>query len=239
MKKLRIFAVLLLTFSMLWTPVLAEGLSGITRIEDQVVPQGEHAVLNQSVTATTNELGQIVFPFNKKAELIQVTATTGTILSMPEKTELGDLSYYTMSFQEKETEVSVVASFRLESQYVGEEADLGETLPNDVIEVGYKFRNTTPVDIAAYQLKMGVPAERELLNIVDFSDKKPFSIETTDGQVFGGFDFAEVKSGKEVKFAMNLFRRNPIHGTVIVVLGLVLSAAFMWKNRDLLQKQAA
>ncbi|MDR2024723.1 MAG: hypothetical protein LBQ71_16070 [Hungatella sp.] len=104
------------------------------------------------------------------------------------------------------------------------------------IEHSFKAKNTTPVSIDSYQMKIAVPKGKELLNIVDYSDKKPFTITSEDGYTFGGFDFGKVAPGKESKLALNVFTRKSGSSVFLWIIIILLSAGFMYRNLDLLKK---
>jgi hypothetical protein len=215
----------------------AGGTGKIVSMEDRVTPDGEDGIITQTIHAVTNESGEVSFPIWKDAAIESIKAASGT-LTMDKVTEEadGDQSYYLVRFEEKETEVSFQVALRGEGFYIGEDADLGGTYPGNAKELSFKSKNTTPVSIDSYQMKIAVPEGKELLNIVDYSDTKPFSITREEGYTFGGFDFGKLTPGKESKLAINVFSQKRGSSVFLWVVIILLSAGFMYRNLDLLKK---
>lgn len=235
MKKELFLVLILLVASISFSMTFAEGFGSIEKIEDRIVPEGENAIIYQSITAVTNDSGEVIFPFNKKNEIVDIEVAEGTMTVEPTIIEMGDTKYHTVTFEGSNQNVVFTVSMKQEGFYEGEEADLGDTFPKDVKEVGYKFLNNTPVEIQSYKMFIGVPEEMELLNIVDFKDSKPFSITKSDGRTFGGFDYGTLAVGKEAKLAVNLYKNNKTLSMVIIGLAFLISILFMYKNKHLLK----
>ncbi|MFT4105455.1 MAG: hypothetical protein QM657_06795 [Lacrimispora sp.] len=209
----------------------------VSSLEDRITPEGKDAVITQIINAKTNASGEVSFPMWKKTEVESVTATSGTLASdhIEERTD-GDQVYHLAVFNEKEAEVSFQVVLRGEGFYEGEEADLGDTYPGNAMTFSFKTKNNTPLTIDSYIMKIAVPKEKELLSIVDYSDKKPYTITSEDGYTFGGYDFGEVAPGKESKLAINVFVRKSSSAIFLWVIIAVLSAGYMYRNLDLLKK---
>lgn len=216
--------------------VYASDFGSISSIDDQIVPDGENAIIYQSVSAVTNDAGEVSIPFNKKNEIVEVNAISGNISSMPQTVEVGDNKYQTLVFEEKNSDVAFMLVMQQEGFYVGEEADLGDTFPKDALELSYKFQNNTPINIGSYSLKIAAPKETELLNIVDYSAKKAFSITKENENIYGGFDFGKLVSGKEVKLAINVYTPNKGKNMLLIIGAILISVAYMLKNKDLLKQ---
>ncbi|MDR1770281.1 MAG: hypothetical protein LBS02_06550 [Hungatella sp.] len=209
----------------------------VASLEDRITPDGEDGIITQTINAKTNESGEVIFPIWKDAAIESIHAVSGTLETdkITEEAD-GDQTYYLAVFDEKEAEVSFQVVLRGKGLYAGEPADLGDTYPGNAIEHSFKAKNTTPVSIDSYQMKIAVPKGKELLNIVDYSDKKPFTITSEDGYTFGGFDFGKVAPGKESKLALNVFTRKSGSSVFLWIIIILLSAGFMYRNLDLLKK---
>lgn len=209
----------------------------VISIEDRITPDGENGIITQTINAKTNGSGEVIFPIWKDGVIESIKAVSGT-LATEEVTEEsdGDQSYYVALFDEKEKEVSFQVVLRGEGLYAGEDADLGDTYPGNARALSFKSKNTTPFSIGSYQMKIAVPKGKELLNIVDYSDKKPFTITSEDGYTFGGFDFGKITPGKESKLAINVFSRKSGSSAFLWIVIVILSAGFMYRNLDLLKK---
>ncbi len=209
----------------------------VISMEDRITPDGENGIITQTINAKTNASGEVIFPIWKDASIESVKAISGTLATEDIKEESdGDQNYYVAAFDEKEKEVSFQVVLKGEGLYTGEAADLGDTYPGNAKELSFKSKNTTPLSIGSYQMKIAVPKGKELLNIVDYSDKKPFTITSEDGYTFGGFDFGKISPGKESKLAINVFSRKSGSSVFLWIAIAILSAGFMYRNLDLLKK---
>ncbi len=209
----------------------------VVSMEDRITPDGQDGIITQTINAKTNESGEVIFPIWKDAAIESIKTISGTLTAeeVTEKTD-GDQSYYLAVFAEKEKEVSFQVVLRGEGFYAGEAADLGDTYPGNAKELSFKAKNTTPISIGSYQMKIAVPKGKELLNIVDYTDKKPFTITSEGEYTFGGFDFGKVSPGKESKLAINVFDKKSGSSVFLWIIIILLSAGFMYRNLDLLKK---
>ena len=211
----------------------------VVSMEDRITPDGEDGIITQIINAKTNASGEVIFPIWKDASIESIKAISGTLAWEEVKEEAdGDQTYYLAVFDEKEKEVSFQVVLRGKGLYAGEDADLGDTYPGNARELSFKSKNTTPLSIGSYQMKIAVPKGKELLNIVDYSDKKPFTITSEDGYTFGGFDFGKITPGKESKLAINVFSKKSGSSAFLWIIIVILSAGFMYRNLDLLKKPA-
>jgi hypothetical protein len=234
MKK-TIFSLLAFVFICLFSSTAqAADLGKLDKVEDLVIPDGKNAVILQKITAVTNDKGEIAFPLYSKSKITKVAATKGSIAENQKTIENGNQKYNLIVFNEKKAEVTFEVTMNKESVYDGKKAKLGDTFPDGVLTIENKVVNTSPNDIKSYSAKMAVPKGKELLNIVDFDAGKAFSITEKDGYVFGGFDFGAITSGKETKLAINIFTPLKTHVALVWVGSIVISIAFMIKNKHLL-----
>ncbi|WP_367569271.1 hypothetical protein [Lacrimispora sp.] len=209
----------------------------VTSMEDRITPDGEDGIITQMINAKTNASGEVFFPIWKGTDIESVKAVSGTLSTEDIKEETnGDQTYYLAMFDEKETDVSFQVVLRGKGFYEGEDADLGDTYPGNAKELSFKVKNATPITIGSYRMKIAVPEEKQLLNIVDYSDKKPYTITSEEGYTFGGYDFGEVSPGKESKLAINVFIPKKGSSIFLWVIIVVLSAGYMYRNLDLLKK---
>ena len=209
----------------------------VVSIEDRITPDGEDGIITQTINAKTNASGEVIFPIWKDAAIESIKAISGTLAAEEIKEESdGDQTYNQVVFEEKETQVSFQVVLRGEGLYAGEDADLGDTYPGNAKELSFKAKNTTPLSVGSYQMKIAVPKGKELLNIVDYSDKKPFTITSEDGYTFGGFDFGKISPGKESTLAINVFSKKSGSSAFLWMIIVILSAGFMYRNLDLLKK---
>jgi hypothetical protein len=239
MKKIKTILFAFLVMGMLTTPVLAQDFGVLNQITDRVTPEGDNGKIVQVIVAETNEEGQVAFPKYSKTELVEVTASKGTLTGDPEEVEYGDTSYYLATFDEKGAEVEFTVTLTKEGLYVGKKAKLGDTFPNGAITVEHKVTNTSPNTIASYGVTVVAPEGKELLNIVDYDAEDPFTYAVEEGRPVGGYDFEEVKPGKEVKLALNFYAPQKQHTVMIWAFSAVISVAFMLKNKDLLKGKPA
>lgn len=236
MKK-TIFSLLAFAFLCMFSSTAhAADLGKLDKVEDILIPDGKNAVIVQKITAVTNDKGEVAFPLYSKSKISKVEASKGNIAEKPKTVENGNQKYNLITFNEKKAEVAFEVTMNKESIYEGKKAKLGDTFPDGVLTIENKVVNTSPNDIKAYSAKLAVPKGKELLNIVDFDAGKAFSITEKDGYVFGGFDFGTISAGKETKLAINILNPLKTHVAFVWVAAVILSAAFMIKNKHLLNK---
>lgn len=214
----------------------ATELGELEKVEDQLSPDGKDAIILQKVTAVTNDKGEVAFPFYEDGEVLKVEAVQGSIAQEVQQVEYGDKKYNLIVFNEKAAEVVFTVTMKLADAYEGEEADLGDTFPSGALEIKFKAVNTSPNDIGSYSARIAVPQGKELLNIVDYDAEEAFSISEQDGYVFGGFDFDSIAAGEEAELAINIFSPRKAHIIVVWIGAVIISVAFMLKNRKLLRK---
>lgn len=205
-------------------------------VEDKVIPSGENATITQRIDARTDTEGEVAFPAYKNSQIENVDVLGGTLLKEPEERKIGDKKYYVIAFDEKESEVSFIVTLSQEGTYEGDEADLGDTFPKDVVEIEYKAVNTSPLNIGKYSAQIAVPEGKQLLNIIGYNAKKPYSIIKADGYIFGKYDFGSIDAGEEVKLAINIYNQSNKSVIGVWVSIIIISIFFMFKNRYLLFK---
>jgi hypothetical protein len=235
--KRRIFSLLAFVFICLFSSTAhAADLGKLDKVEDILTPDGKNAVILQKITAVTNERGEVAFPLYSKSKIVKVEAKKGSILENQKTIEYGDQKYNLIVFNEKKSEVAFEVTMNKEDIYTGKKAKLGDTFPSGVLTIEHKVVNTSPNAIKSYSAKIAAPKGQELLNIVGYDAEEAFSITEKDGYVFGGFDFEEISAGKESKLAVNIFSPMKVHIAVVWAAAVILSAAFMYKNKHLLNK---
>lgn len=239
MKKAIIVMLALLAVSVFSGTAYAMDFGSLESVQDTVIPDGTDAVIKQKITAVTNENGEIAFPLYSKSEIMGIEADKGIIVENPKVVEYGDNKFNVVVFSEKESEVSFNVIIKKPGIYEGKKAKLGDTFPSGAKTIEYKVVNTSPIAIKSFSVKMAAPEGKELLNIVGYDAEEAFGITQEEGMAFGGFDFEEVAAGKEVKLAINIFSPMKIHSTLVWILSALISAAFMFKNKDLLKGKAA
>lgn len=239
MKKI-IFPLLAVVFICIFSSTAyAMDLGKLEKVEDTLIPNGKNAIISQKITAVTNDKGEVAFPLYSKSKILKVEAIKGGILEKQKTIEYGDQKYNLIVFNEKNSEVIFEVAMNKEGVYEGKKAKLGDTFPSGVLTIEHKFVNTSPNAIKSYSAKIAAPKGKELLNIVDYDAEKAFNITEKDGYVFGGFDFGGISSGKETKLAINIFSPLKTHVTLVWVAAIILSAAFMVKNKELLKGKKA
>lgn len=235
MKKM-MFALVAIVFTCIFSSTAyAMDFGKLEKVEDTLIPDGNDAVISQKITAITNDKGQVAFPLYSKSKILKVEATKGTIIEKQKKVEYGDQKYNLITFNDKKSEVVFEVVMDKENVYKGKKAKLGDTFPGGVVTIEHKVTNNSPNDIKSYSIKIAAPKGKELLNIVDFDAKKEFNVSEKDGYVFGGFNFGDVKAGKESKLSINVFSPLKTHGILVWTLTIILSVFFMIKNKDLLK----
>lgn len=239
MKKAIIVMLAILAVSVFSSTAYAMEFGSLESVQDTLIPDGKDAVIHQKITAVTNANGEVAFPLYSKTEMVSIEAEKGSIVGNPEVVEYGDNKFNVVTFNEKESEVSFEVVVKKTGIYEGKKAKLGDTFPSGAKSIEYKVVNSSPVAIKSYSVKMATPEGKELLNIVGYDAEEAFGITREDGMAFGGFDFEEVAAGKEVKLAINIFSPMKIHSTLVWILSILISAAFMFKNKDLLKGKAA
>lgn len=215
---------------------IASDFGELLLITDTVTPDGKNGVITQEITAITNEEGITVFPAYKKNSFQSIKAISGNMMGEPKKEGFGDTSYHIVQFEEKAAKVQYVVTYIREDFYEGEEADIGDTFPQHILEVSYKTVNTTALDIGEYVARIATPKDKELLNIVNFKAKKKFSIFVQDGYKFAEFNFEDIAAGEETKLAININQPSNKTKILVWVLGLLIAAFYMYKSRGLLVK---
>lgn len=228
-----IMVALIFTFT---NNIYAMELGELISVYDKVIPNGENATITQTIEAKTSGEGEVAFPVYKDSEIATVEVVNGTMIKEPELVNVGDKKYYIITFGEKEQEVKFVITLNQEGTYEIEEADLGDTYPANAEEIAYKVMNSSPLDIGTYSAQLAVPKGKELLNIVKYSAKKPYSIVKEDGYLFGQYNFKGVDAGEEIELAINVYTTSKASGVFIWIAGIIISIIFMMKNRCLLQK---
>ncbi|KEI18089.1 hypothetical protein [Clostridium haemolyticum] len=239
MKKI-IFALLAVVFTCMFSiSAYAMDLGKLEKVEDTLIPDGKNAIISQKITAITNDKGEVAFPLYSKSKMLKVEAIKGSIFEKQKKVEYGDQKYNLIIFNEKNSQVIFEVSMNKEGVYKGKKAKLGDTFPGGVSMIEHKVVNTSPNAIKSYSTKIAVPKGKELLNIVGYDAKKAFNVTEKDGYIFGGFDFGGMSSGKETKFAINTFSPLKVHIILVWILAIILSVAFMIKNKHLLKGKKA
>jgi len=214
-------------------------LGKLKKVEDTLIPDGKNAIILQRITAVTNENGEVAFPSYSKSKISKVEAIKGSIVEKQKKVEYGDQKYNLIVFNEKKSEVTFEVTMNKEGVYKGKTAKLGDTFPSGVLTIEHKAVNTSPNAIESYSAKIAAPKGKELLNIVDYDAEEAFNITEENGYIFGGFDFGDINAGKESKLAINIFSPLKTHVTLVWVAAVILSAAFMIKNKELLKGKKA
>lgn len=239
MKKI-IFSLLAVVFICIFsTTAYAMDLGKLDKVEDTLIPDGKDAIISQKITAVTNEKGEVAFPLYSKSKILKVEAIKGSIVENQKKVEYGDQKYNLIVFNEKNSDVIFEVTMNKEGVYEGKKAKLGDTFPGGALKIEYKATNTSPNAIKSYSVRIAVPKGKELLNIVDYDPEEAFTITEKDGYVFGGFDFEDISAGKETKLAINVLSSQKKHVTLVWVAGVIISAAFMVKNKELLKGKKA
>lgn len=239
MKKM-IFALLAVVFTCIVSVnAYAVDLGKLEKVEDTLIPDGKNAIISQKITAVTNDKGEVAFPLYSKSKISKVESIKGNISEKQKKVEYGDEKYNLIVFKEKNSQVIFQVSMNKENGYKGKKAKIGDTFPGGALAIEHKVVNTSPNTIKSYSTKIAVPKGKELLNIVGYDAKKDFKVTEENGYIFGGFDFGSVNSGKETKFAINTFSPLKVHRILVWVGAVVLSVAFMLKNKHLLKGKKA
>jgi hypothetical protein len=239
MKKI-IFSLLAVVFICIFSSTAyAMDLGKLEKVEDTLIPDGKNAIISQKITAVTNDKGEVAFPLYSKSKIVKVEATKGSIFEKEKTVEYGDQKYNLIVFNEKKSEVVFEVTMNKEGVYEGKKAKLGDTFPSGVLTIEHKVVNTSPNAIKAYSAKIAAPKGKELLNIVDYDAEKAFNITEKDGYVFGGFNFEGISAGKETKLAINIFSPLKMHVILVWVVAVILSVAFMVKNKELLKGKKA
>lgn len=239
MKK-TIFSLIAVVFICIFSSTAyAMDLGKLDKVEDTLIPDGKNAIITQKITAVTNENGEVAFPLYSKSKILKVEAIKGSIFEKEKKVEYGDQKYNLIVFNEKKSEVIFKVTMNKEGVYEGKSAKLGDTFPSGVLTIEHKAVNTSPNAIKAYSAKIAAPKGKELLNIVDYDAEEAFSVTKEDGYVFGGFDFGGINAGKETKLSINILSPQKTHVTLVWVAAVILSIAFMVKNKELLKAKKA
>lgn len=233
----KIFSLLAVAFICVFSSnAYAMDLGKLEKVEDKLIPDGKNAIISQKITAVTNDKGEVAFPSYEDSEILKVEAATGNIVQSPKVDKYGDKSYNVIVFDEKNSEVNFEVSIRQEDIYEGEEADLGDTFPGGALEIKYEAVNTSPNDIKSYSARIAVPQGKELLNIVDYNPKKAFNIAEEDGYVFGEYHFKGIDAGEEAELAINIYSPKKTRIIAVWIGAIIISMAFMAKNKHLLSK---
>lgn len=239
MKKTLYTAILLILSIMFSGNIYASDLGELISINDRVIPDGENAIITQTIKAVTGTDGSLAVPYYKNSEILSLEIKKGSSADSPQKAVVGDKTYRLLDFGRQNSEVEFTLTLRMEGAYELEEADLGDTFPSNAFEIQYKVINTSPLNIGKYSVEVAAPGNFELLNIENFSAKKPYSIFREGNYAFGAYNFKGIDAGEEIKFTMNVYRTSRLAVVLIWISGILLSAMFMFKNRELLAKAKA
>lgn len=235
MKKTYIILLAVFMVSIFAGNAYAADFGSLESIQDTIIAEGEDALIHQKISAVTNADGEIAFPLYSKTEMVSLKAEKGSIAADAKVVEYGDTKFHVLTFNEKESEVSFEVVIKKAGTYEGKKAKLGDTFPSGARTIEYKVVNSAPIAIKSYSAEIAAPEGKELLNIVGFDAEEAFTVTQQEGKTFGGFDFEEVAAGKEVKLAINIFSPMKIHSTLVWILSILISVAFMFKNKDLLK----
>ncbi len=251
MKKLLILVTLLFTFTLSSNSLYAQSTGTVTRsteentvhefgeiltIDDTATPEDTDGVMSSKITAITTSTGISVFPCYKDSTLIDIEVESGTLVSEPQLIEYGDTKFYRLQFEETESEVSYTATSLIEELYVTEEQDFGDTFPSGIELIVVKLYNTTPVEIQNYTLAVAVPKDRELLSIIDYSPKKPYSMPVIGDYTYGMYDFEDVKPGEKVELEVHVYETSSTVKMILWPVGIIGSIAYLYYSRDLLNQ---
>lgn len=237
MKKLLTILIALMVLVPSSMPVFAADKVGkIISIDDVITKDSENANIKENIKAITDSNGNIYFPCYKNSKINEVTIEKGTKNGDVKVIKNGDIKYNSLNFKEKNEEVIFNLDITQEKTYVEEKAKIGNTVPGGVKLIQFKGKNDSPLNIDNYTVSLAAPKGYELLNIVDFNAEKPYKVFEKDGKNFGSFVFGKIKSGSEIKFSINVYKKNKVFNYVVWGFAIVISILFMIKNKDLLKK---
>lgn len=203
----------------------------VTQIKDS-----DDALVHSSIVAKTDSNGLLAIPKLKDSELVNVKVVKGTLEKDIAKVNNGSISYYVLDFQEENQDIEVIVDVQQEETYKLSAAKLKGTFPGDISCIKYKTRNTAPVNIESYSVKLATKENYILYEIVGYDPEEEFDIEGIDGVQYGTNHIGEVKSGETAEIAMNMNQTNTMLPFILWPIAILISGFFLYKNRDILAK---
>lgn len=214
----------------------AEHLGSMTQVTDTVVSEGESGRIVTEISGLTDGEGLLALPMYEDAELVSVTAASGTLEGELQEQETGMTRYLVAKFAEAETEVGLELVWNQEGTYKMKAAKTKGTAPGNLKTIRYSMVNTAPVSIESYQLHFAVPEGYELAGIVGYDPEEEFQIGARDGYKFGSYHFGKAEVGQESSMSINIQKEGGGLGLLIWGITLVVSAFFLYKNRGMLKE---
>ncbi|WP_252236594.1 hypothetical protein [Clostridium sp. CH2] len=237
MKKLLTIVLVLTLVTSSSVPVFAADKDAkLVSIEDVITKDGENANIKESIKAITDSNGNIYFPSYKDSKINKITIENGTQNGNVELIKNGDIEYNSLNFKEKNTEVTFDLEIIQEKTYVEKGAKIGSTFPKNINMIEFKDKNNSPLNIENYTINLAAPIGYELLNIVNFDPEKEYEVFEKDRKIFGKYAFGKIKSGSDMKLAINIYNKNKTFNYIVWGMAIIISILFMVKNKDLLTK---
>ena len=220
-----------LLFSM--SSLAADQLGEMTRVTDTVAAEGEHGRITTTISGITDDEGCLAIPLYEDAEMISVTAGSGTLEGEPKEQTTGMTTYLVARFAEKSGEVNLEIIWDQNETYKMKGAKTKGTAPGNLKAVKYTMVNNTPTAIGNYQLHFAVPDGYELAAIVGYDPEEEYEIKTIDGHKFGSYHFGVVPVGQESSMTINIKKAGGNMAVLMWGITLVVSAFFLYKNREM------
>ncbi|GAA0076741.1 hypothetical protein UT300005_11190 [Clostridium sp. CTA-5] len=237
MKKLLTILLALTLVTSSSAPVFAtDNDAKLVSVEDVITKDGENANIKESIKSITDSNGNIYFPAYKDSKIDKVIIENGTQNGNVELIKNGDMEYNLLNFKEKNEEVTFDIEIIQEKTYVEKKAKVGNTLPQNINMIEFKEKNSSPLNIENYTISLAAPDGDELLNIVNFDPEKKYEIFEKDGKTFGKYAFGKIKSGSDMRLAINIYNKNKTFNYIVWAIAIIISIFFMVKNKDLLTK---
>ncbi len=231
----RIMTILMVLLALGMQSAFAGEYGKIEVYSDSVVQLNENAKITSTLEGVTSAEGLLVLPVAKNSSIESVTALMGTLRSETVVlTEIGDLKYYEVEFEEAESAVRLEYVQVQEGTYAQGKSKQKGTYPGNIRKIEYKFVNTSPVEIDDYALEFYVPHEMELYNIDGYDPEDPIVVEAGSYGKKMRYDFGSVDPGEANELEFNVYQQAPLAKGIIWTSCVALAGFFLYAKRDIL-----
>lgn len=221
------------------TMALAESFGNIEQYHEVIYPSGTDGKIITDVIAMPNNEGWVYLPAYKKGSLTNYEVLGGTLLEKPIKQAIHGREAILYRFEADGRPVALTQTFNVEKVYKEKKAKLKYSHPGGVTRVSYTFVNTSPSTIEKFSTQLSVPKGTELYGVVTpkwSKKKKTFEIGENDGWKEVTVERSDLSAGDEVELKVRLYRPSPVIKWVLWSIVILLSAALLWKRRDVLSE---
>mgnify|MGYP001329869574 FL=1 len=215
--------------------IQASELGEIHNYNEIIQPAERDGIIDVTVSGVTNDQGILYLPNYEDSSLSAYSALNGKLEQDPEVMSVHGREVLAYQFSKPNNEVLLQQTLLVKDVYKTKKAKIKYSQPGGVKRISYEFINTSPVMIAKYSGQFSVPKKTELYGVItpEWSKKK----KTFEIKRDGDWKIVEVKRkkvspGDDVTFKIRTYAPSLVIKWVLWSMVLLLSAALLWKRRD-------